>query len=143
MHNAAMDTMTRALARLAAIALLALLAACGGSAKRSPLEQSLYTYSSTIRWSEFDKALAFVDPEAPAREPLALERLQQYQVSGYDVRSSEQVSDTEYTQVVELRVVNRHTQAERTVTDRQRWRWDPEAKRWWLVVGMPDLWKGQ
>lgn len=139
MHNAAMDTMTRALARLAAIALLALLAACGGSAKRSPLEQSLYTYSSTIRWSEFDKALAFVDPEAPAMEPLALERLQQYQVSGYDVRSSEQVSDTEYTQVVELRVVNRHTQAERTVTDRQRWRWDAEAKRWWLASGLPDL----
>ncbi len=134
-----MDTMTRALARLAAIALLALLVACGGGAKRSPLEQALYTYSSTIRWSEFDKALVFVDPEAPAPDPLAMERLKQYQVSGYDVRSSEKVGDAEYLQTVELRVVNRHTQAERTVTDRQRWRYDAEAKRWWLASGLPDL----
>ena len=45
--------------------------------------------------------------------------------------------------VVELRVINKHTMAERTERYIERWRWDPDAKRWWLVVGLPDLWKGQ
>ena len=137
-----MDTLTRRLARPFALVLLALLVACGGGGKRSPLEQTLYTYSSVIRWSEFDKALAYLDPEVQARSPMSsveLERLKQYQVSGYDVRSSENVGDAEYLQVVEIRVVNRHTQAERSLTDRQRWRWDAEAKRWWLVSGLPDF----
>lgn len=137
-----MDTLTRRLARSVALVLLALLVACGGSGKRSPLEQTLYTYSSVIRWSEFDKAVAYLDPQAQAATPMSaleLERLKQYQVSGYDVRSSEQVGDGEYLQVVEIRVVNRHTQAERSLTDRQRWRWDPEAKRWWLASGLPDF----
>lgn len=137
-----MDTPTRRLARLAALALLALLVACGGGGKRSPLEQTLYTYSSVIRWSEFDKAVAYLDPEVQARSPMSsveLERLKQYQVSGYDVRSSEKVGEAEYLQVVEIRVINRHTQAERSLTDRQRWRWDAEAKRWWLASGLPDF----
>ena len=28
---------------------------------------------------------------------------------------------------------------ERIITDRQKWRWDAVAKRWWLVSGLPDL----
>jgi len=42
-------------------------------------------------------------------------------------------------QNVELRLVNRHTQVERTLLDRQRWRFDPIAKRWWQESGLPDL----
>ena len=52
--------------------------ACGGSGKRSPLEQTLYTYSSVIRWSEFDKAVAYHDPQAQPATPMSaleLERL--------------------------------------------------------------------
>jgi hypothetical protein len=40
-------------------------------------------------------------------------------------------------------VVNRHTQAERTVRFREQWRWDEEAKTWWTTGGLPDLWDGQ
>jgi hypothetical protein len=44
---------------------------------------------------------------------------------------------------VELRVINKHNMAERSLRYREEWRWDPEAKRWWLVVGLPDLWDGE
>ena len=39
-------------------------------------------------------------------------------------------------------MINQNTQAERTVVVVERWRWDPEAKRWWQTAGLPDLWKG-
>jgi hypothetical protein len=137
-----MNKTARAVAALFAVALCALLAACGGSSKRSPLEEALYHYTSAIRWSEFDKALSFVDPQVLAqRTPsdLEMERYKQYQVSGYDVRRTNTPEEGSYEQTVEIRLVNRHTQVERIITDHQRWRWDKEAKRWWLVSGLPDI----
>ena len=124
------------------LALALLLAACASSGQRSPRDQMLYDYVSAVRWSDFDAAARFLDPELLAREPmtdLERERYRQFQVSGYEVKSASEPAEGEYEQVVEIRVVNRHTQVEKSITDRQRWRWDPEAKRWWLASGLPDL----
>ena len=118
------------------------LAACATPGQRSPRDQMLYDYVSAVRWSDFDAAAKFLDPELLARRPmtdLELERYKQFQVSGYEVKSGSEPAPDTYEQVVEIRVVNRHTQVERILTDRQRWRWDAEAKRWWLVSGLPDL----
>lgn len=122
---------------------LLLLAACGSmGAQRSPRDQAMYTYTSAVRWSDFPAALSFVDPAVRAANPptaLDMERYKQYQVSGYEVKSSSVPTEDTYEQVVEIRMVNRNTQVERTITDHQRWRFDPEAKRWWLTSGLPDL----
>ncbi|MBD8526847.1 hypothetical protein [Pseudomarimonas arenosa] len=111
----------------------------GGNARK--LDQTLYTYQSTLRWSDFAGALSFVDPEQ--REALALSDLEarrwaQYQVAGYYVQGSE-ITDDEVKQVVELRLINKHTQVERSVIDRQIWRWDSKAKAWWLTTPLPEL----
>ncbi|KFN50634.1 hypothetical protein [Arenimonas composti] len=127
--------------RLAVTLFLALLvAACGSRAERSPREQALYEYQSAIRWSEYDVAMTYLDPLQLASDPvdpLELERLKQYQVAGYTVRSASHPADGSYEQVVEISLVNRHTQVERVITDRQRWRWDQIAQRWWLMSGLP------
>ena len=129
--------------RATAVLLLLALAACGSmNTKRSPRDAMLYQYVSAIRWSDFDRAVGFIDPkvlEAEPLDPLELERLKQYQVSGYEVRTSSEPAELEYEQVVEIRLVNRHTQAEKVIIDRQHWRYDAETKRWWLVSGLPDL----
>ena len=44
-----------------------------------------------------------------------------------------------YSQRVELRIIDRDTQTERIKTDRQNWRYDALAKRWWLTSGLPKL----
>ena len=128
---------------LAPVLALLLVTACGSmGAQRSPRDEALYTYVSAVRWSDFEAALSFVDPEVRRAQPLTeleTERYKQFQVSGYEVKSASEPAEGEYEQVVELRLVNRNTQVERIVTDRQRWRWDAEAKRWWLVSGLPDL----
>jgi hypothetical protein len=128
---------------LAPVLALLLVTACGSmAAQRNPRDQALYDYVSAVRWSDFEIARSFVDPQVLSQSPLTdleMERYKQIQVSGYEVKSASEPSEGLYEQVVELRVVNRNTQVERILTDRQQWRWDAEAKRWWLVSGLPDL----
>lgn len=135
--------MSRFPTRATVLLLPALLAGCGGfDTKQHPLDAALYEYTSVIRWSDFDRAVGYLDPlslEVDPLDPIELERLKQFQVTGYSVRTSNYPSEFEYRQDVELRVVNRHTQAERVVLDRQVWRWDDTAKRWWLASGLPDV----
>ena len=128
---------------LAPVLALLLVTACGSmAAQRNPRDQALYNYVSAVRWSDFNTALGFVDPETLRTAPLTeleLERFNQFQVAGYEVKAASEPGEGLYEQVVELRLVNKNTQVERILTDRQRWRWDAVAKRWWLVSGLPDL----
>ena len=122
---------------------LLLLGACAGkSGSTSKLQETLYAYQSTIRWGDLTGALAFVDPDLREKQaPSSLEerRLAQLQVAGYYVQGSQQVGEGEYEQIVEIRLVNRNTQVERSVIDRQTWRWSVEDKAWWLTSGLPDF----
>ncbi len=135
--------MTSPLLRLLALALALLVAACGAvDTKRSPREETLYGYASAVRWSDFEAAIGFIDPLSLETDPISdidRERYKQFQVTGYEVRSAKQDSPEEFEQVVEMRVVNRNTLVEKVLTDKQRWRWDEEAKRWWLISGLPKL----
>lgn len=130
---------------LAALLVLLLLTACSGAGtKPDILDRTLYAYSAAIRWDEgnIDAALVFVDPEYQMKHPLSAlerERYKQVRVSGYYVKSSQKISDTQYTQRVEIRLVNVHTQAERAVIDNQSWRWDEAGKTWLLTTGLPDI----
>ncbi len=110
------------------------------------LEITQAAYTAAVRWSDFDAAQSFVEPAYALARPLSdLERsrYEQVQISGYrEVRVGEDVDGT-MRREVELRVVNRNTQAERLVRSIELWRWDAERKRWWLASGLPDLWQGQ
>lgn len=103
-------------------------------------------YAAAIRWGEFEQAWELVDPAYRLAHPvteLAFERYRQIQVSGYSDRTTSLADNGDVVRNIELRVINRHTMAERTVRYREQWRWDPVTKRWWLAVGLPDLWDGQ
>ncbi|HEU0154182.1 MAG TPA: hypothetical protein VFQ84_12650 [Arenimonas sp.] len=129
--------------RLALALGLVLFTACASqTVQRSPRDQTLYHYVSAVRWSDFDVAAGFIDPAVLEAKPLTdleKERYKQFQVSGYEVKSGSEPAPDTYEQVVEIRVINRNTQVEKVITDRQTWRWDAEAKRWWLMSGLPDL----
>ena len=130
------------------LGLLAVLAPAGAQSRlqRGKLQQVQDAYAASIRWGEFENAWQAVDPAYRAEHPmteLEFERYKQVQISGYRDLSSRGGPDGTVERAVELRVINKHTMAERTERYVERWRWDPQAKRWWLVVGLPDLWKGQ
>ena len=130
--------------RIAVLATLLLLTtACAtGRPDSNQLDRTLYEYAGAIRWNQVDRALDFIDPDRRAAlAPSAIERkrIDQLQVTAYNVQGSQPISDTELLQQVEIRLVNRHTQVERSLIDRQRWIWDGEAKTWWLASGLPDF----
>ncbi len=117
------------------------LAACGGTLGGTRNHTDAMTeYGAAIRWNEFDDAQAYLEPgQSATLTDLERERFKQLQVTGYEVKSSRDTADGGREQDVEIRVVNRNTQLERTVMDHQRWRWDAAAKRYWLTSGLPDF----
>jgi hypothetical protein len=120
-----------------------LLAGCGSQKKADVklLEETLRQYASTVRWGEIEQALGFIDPEvlkADPVEPFQLERLRQIQVAGYRERGAYTfIGELRVRQVVQVELVNRHTQEARSAVDVQEWRFDPVARRWWLMTGLP------
>jgi hypothetical protein len=99
-------------------------------------------YATAVRWNEWDLAFEYLSPKLLADKPLSElehERLKQIRVTGYDEVIQRKVSKTLFEQTVDIRLINVHTQAERTIRDRQRWEYDPQLKRWWLVSGLPDF----
>ncbi len=124
-------------------ACLLVLAACGGLPTTGVARDNMLAdYGAAIRWNEFDKAQDFIDPAVRQQQPMSdLEtaRLKQIQVTGYEVKLRDVAADGSIEQTVEIRVVNRNTQIERIVSDRQTWRRDATGKRYWLVSGLPDF----
>ncbi len=120
--------------------------AAGKRKQASQLELMQTAYANAIRWGEFEQAWEWVDPAYRQAHPmtdLAFERYRQMQISGYTEKNASVGADGSVLRNIELRAINRHTQAERTVRYREQWRWDPQTKRWWLAVGLPDLWDGE
>lgn len=137
--------------KVMAVLLLALVVAAPASAlgkrkKSSQLDLLQLSYAAAIRWGEFEQAWEMVDPAYRAAHPMSetqFERYQQVQVSGYSDRTTSIAPDGSVVRLMELRVINKHTMAERTLRYQEQWRWDETTKRWWLVVGLPDLWDGE
>ena len=122
---------------------LVMLTACGGVGSQQNIRDStLYAYAGAIRWGHIDDAWTMVDPEYARRHPLSeleRERFKQIEVTGYLVKGAQQLSEDEVAQLVEIRLINRHTMVERTIQDRQLWRWDKNSRRWWLTTGLPNI----
>ncbi len=128
---------------LVSLALVAVLGACatkGGD--NTKLDASLFNYAGAIRFSDIERAYEFVDPKLRAEKPMSRlewERFAQVQFTGYLVKAKEPTGQGELRQLVEVRLINRHSQVERVFTVRELWRWDAEAKQWWLTTGLPDI----
>ena len=130
-----------------ALCLLALVACASIANQSTKLDQAQYAWSGAIRWGDFEGAVNLIDPKVRQKlevTPLQLERYKQVQISSYrDVGASSDMDAGTAVRDIEIGVINRHTMAERTVRYREVWRWDSEAKAWWLTSTLPDLWEGQ
>lgn len=134
--------MRRILLPLAASAVM-LLAGCAKNTRSDSLTATLNAYGSAVRWNGLQSALQFVDPKALKAHPpteLDLARYQQVRVTDYDDGAGPvALGDDEVQQTVQISFVNVHTQVERSIVQRQVWRYDENAKHWWLESGLPDI----
>lgn len=137
------------LALLAGLVTALALAGCAAPRPRQgdALDLQQYAWSAAIRWGDIDGAVNLLDPKLRGAGPpteLELERYKQVQISAYrDKGSSRDPVAGTAVRDIEIGVINRHTQTERSVRYRETWRWDAEARTWWVTSGLPDLWAGQ
>lgn len=133
----------RRLTFLLVLCVLALLTGCAAEKRSNTLTTTLSAYAGAVRWNGLASAASFVDPEVLKKNPptdLDLARYQQVRVTDYDDGNGPTpLSDTEVQQTVKISFVNLHTQVERSVVERQLWRYDAKTSRWWLESGMPDI----
>lgn len=119
------------------------LAGCATQQRSDSLTSTTTAYGSTLRWGDFNSAVQFIDPAIRTKHPtskLDLARYEQVRVTEYDNGAGPvPTGEFDVVQNAEIRVVNIHTQAERTIIDHQTWHFDPVAKRWWLTSGLPDI----
>lgn len=130
------------LRRFVIVVLIGLLSGCNTKADKDLLQTTLENYAATIRWGNFEDAVGYVDPETLKAHPLSaldLARYHQVRVTAYNEQPYKPVGEMEARQVVEIGIVNNNTQVMRSFVDRQLWRYDEKAKRWWLVSGLPDI----
>ena len=126
-----------------AVLLLTALAGCASNQRSRLLADTLNRYESAVRWGNFGAAATYLRPEdIPSRQRLnfMLQRFEQVRITGYrPVSRAPGPNEDTVIQVVQLRLANRHTAREREIVDRQVWKWDEEAGRWWLISGLPDI----
>jgi len=106
------------------------------------LQASLKMYAQAVRWNDFAAAAESLDPALRAPEGFSEDDEAYYtrfQISGYSLKSGVRSGPADYSQRVELRIIDVASQTERVKTDRQTWRYDAAAKRWWLTSGLPRL----
>lgn len=130
------------LPRILLATVVTLLVACAGNPRVPPADATFYNYAGTLRWNGFEQALDFVDPQVREADPpsaLEMERYRQVEVKGYQVVRATALSNERIEREVEISLVNRHTQRERVLRHTEVWRLDPEARRWWLASGLPDI----
>jgi hypothetical protein len=138
--NSALRQTTRTifLFSLTALALIA----CTSNPTDKERGETFKQYETIIRWSQWDAAADFIAPEYQMEHPitrLELDRLRLFRVTAYTVRSTG-IFDEGMTarQVVEIKMFNSAQAVERTITDEQVWRYNPETQQWRLHSGLPD-----
>jgi len=117
--------------------------ACASDQSAKLLDETLRSYSGTVRWADFKSALEFVHPDQrpePGRLSFLLSRFEQVKVTGYDTPGPVSTGqEFQVAQNVEIRIANIHTAHERTINVTEIWEWDEDDKRWWLMSGLPDI----
>jgi hypothetical protein len=105
--------------------------------KQESLEAATNAYAAALRWGYYETAVGYLHPEKRkvAEVPKILKDIR---VTRYDVvQPPIQTGKTETVQVVQIDYVHQDVQSVRSLTDRQTWRYEPEAKSWWLYSGLP------
>jgi hypothetical protein len=126
-----------------ALAVLAGCATTGRADRNEALREAQYTWSAAIRWGDFEGAWTMVDPayrEAHPLSPMELARYGEIQLSSYTEVGATVRADSA-SRMIQIGVVNRHTQVAREARYVEQWHYDAATEHWWVTSGLPDLWQ--
>lgn len=122
---------------------LLLLAACATLQQKDKVrDQTLESYAAALRWGDFQGAWEYVDPMVRAAHPLTPEQKALYatvRVAEYEAQGPVAAGTNTIRQTARITLIVNSSQRVYGVLDHQTWRWDENAKRWWLESGLPDV----
>jgi uncharacterized protein YceK len=120
-----------------------LLSACATLHNRDKSrDQTLEAYAAALRWGGFQNGWSYVDPEVRAAHPLTPQQKALYnpvRIAEYDTTGPVATGPDTVEQTVQITLIAKASQRVYTVVDQQRWRWDDQARQWWLESGLPDV----
>ncbi|MFK8012172.1 MAG: hypothetical protein AB8B80_09045 [Marinicellaceae bacterium] len=119
------------------------LISCGeDSKKKRGLDDTLFKYAASIRWSNYDGAIRFLKPGVKEIVPSSfeLEHLKQFKVSSYSespITPGPNINSI--SQTVTIQLYNIHNNQVRTIIDNQTWEYNEEWQQWLLTSGIPKI----
>ena len=119
-----------------------LLAGCATDRRQDTLRKTVDAYANVLRWDGLAAGYPYLSPQWRDAHPLTdfeRARYDQLRVATYEVQGVLPGTPDEYRQVVAIGLINRNTQTERTMLDKQTWHWDDKTHQWWLVSGLPRI----
>ena len=130
--------------RYTAICILALLTAGCANLKDitrlKQFEDVSMSYQHAMRWSDFDYVAQFVDPSTIEANPPDPQILKLVKVTDYKIRKTSASEDqNQVSQIVQISYYRTDKMIVKTITERETWEWDKEAKQWLLKSGMPNF----
>ena len=120
--------------------IIMLLGACATTAdKMDQLNSTLRAYEKALRWAKFEMAYSFHKWETE-EQPSIPKHLQDIRLTHYGVgnRSFDEKTMTAK-QTVSIRYYNQSNLRERSLEDKQRWKYFPDKKRWYLMSKPPTF----
>jgi hypothetical protein len=126
------------------IALLSLLPVCCASVsemrKMEKFEETSMIYETAIRWSDFDNASTFLNPQESQNISAKIEELKQFKVTSYTIKRFLPAKDKSQVLIIaEIKYFRITNLVVKSVSDRQLWKYDIAEKRWYLTSGLPDF----
>ena len=122
------------------LAICMLLAACASTAdKMDRLNSTLRGYEKALRWAKFDIAYSYHKWESK-EQPSIPNHLKNIRLTNYGASNSSFDEKTMTAkQTVTINFYNKNNLRERSLEDKQRWKYFPDEKRWYLMSKPPSF----
>lgn len=124
------------------VVLMLLLMGCAGlnleKENWKKFEQTSKAYLLSYRWGDYDLVYGFKKPPKINEQAADVRDFSDLRVTSYKVKQTIMSEDeTVVVQIVDFEYYRTRDITVRTLTDRQRWEYDKEKKRWYLSSDLP------
>ncbi|KPJ99252.1 MAG: hypothetical protein AMK71_10055 [Nitrospira bacterium SG8_35_4] len=103
-------------------------------------EDMTEAYGNAIRWGKYEVANGFRDSKGKEAEIPDFEYLKNIKVTSYELKAVNISQDGNTVHLdVEIEYYKIEQFIERTITDRQLWKYDEDEERWVLHSTLPDF----
>jgi hypothetical protein len=122
---------------------VSLLPACSSfkeEKRTNKLQETTQAYMSSLRWGYYDLASQMIANRESTPEPIDFDFLKRIRVTSYSTLSqfsNAELNSVQY--VVQISYYHTDYGRVRSITDHQNWRYDEDAKRWFLDGNLPDF----